>query len=58
MYYLCSENKDTDQLHSTAAPKKVFAYAKSRFAHDTAHFIMYRYDIQNCLIAYKSSVLR
>ena len=32
MYYLCSENKGTDQLRIF-----VFAYAKFRFSHDEAH---------------------
>ena len=32
--FLCSENKGADQLICTF----VFAYAKSRFSHDLAHF--------------------
>ena len=33
LYYLCSKNKDADQLTSAF----VFAYAKSRFSHHMAH---------------------
>ena len=39
LYYRCSENKGTDQLHGyhEADLIFVFAYAKSRFSHDAAH---------------------
>ena len=39
MYYLCIENKGADQLHGYRAVdlRFVFAHAKSRFSHDTAH---------------------
>ena len=38
LYYLCSENKGTDQLcgYREADRVFVFAYAKSRFSHDEA----------------------
>ena len=45
LYYLCSKNKDTDQLlvyHQADVTAQlicafVFAYAKSRFSHNKAH---------------------
>ena len=41
LYYLCSENKGADQLrgYREADLRFVFAYAKSRFSHDAAHFM-------------------
>ena len=41
LYYLCSENKDADQLCSYCAVdlRLIFAYAKSRFSHDAAQFM-------------------
>ena len=38
--YLCSENKDADQLgcHCTADLHLFFAYAKSQFSHDAANY--------------------
>ena len=41
IYYLCSENKGADQLRGyREADLRLFffAYAKSRFSHDKAHF--------------------
>ena len=44
MYYLCSENKGTDQLRSYCEVTAklicafVFAQAKTQFSHDAAHF--------------------
>ena len=46
MYYLCSENKDTDHLLGKISCMVsaqlicafVFAYAKSMFSHDVAQF--------------------
>ena len=40
--YLCSKNKDADQLHINLQLicAIVFAYAKSRFSHDAAHVRM------------------
>ena len=49
MFYLCSENKGAHQLRgnliSFAVTAKlicvfVFAYSKSRFSHDAAHFVL------------------
>ena len=37
MFYTCSENKGADQLRG-ADLRLVFAYAKSWFSHDKAHF--------------------
>ena len=37
MFFLCSENKGADQLICVF----VFAYAKSRFSHDAAHFMLF-----------------
>ena len=38
LYCLCNENKDADQMcHYRTADLRVFAYATSRFSHDTAH---------------------
>ena len=46
MYYLCSENKGTDQLRVTVKLicVFVFAYAKSLFSHDKAHMKLIRLD--------------
>ena len=40
LYNLYSENKEAEQLHSYGAIDLClfFAYAKSRFSHDAAHF--------------------
>ena len=42
LYYLCSENKGADQLHSNAQLicGFVFAYAKIGFPHDAAHLCL------------------
>ena len=45
LFYLCSENKGADQLHSYC-----FAYAKSRFSHDASQIIETN-DILKALIA-------
>ena len=47
MYYLCSENKDADQLrgYREADMRLVFAYAKSRFSHDTANLVLSVYKM-------------
>ena len=40
LYYLCSENKDADQLHGYSAADLhlfFFVYAKVRFSNDAAH---------------------
>ena len=37
LYYPCSENKGADQVTAQLICIFVFAYAKSRFSHDTAH---------------------
>ena len=37
LYYLCSENKDTDQL--LGYPAFAFVYSKSKFSHDTSQFV-------------------
>ena len=45
LYNLSSENKGADQLRSVTAQlicAFVFAYAKSRFSHDAAHFMILR----------------
>ena len=41
LYYLCSKNKGADQLcgYCEADLRLCFAYAKSQFSHDEAHFI-------------------
>ena len=42
LYYLCCENKGADQLRSSSAQlicAFIFAYAKSRFSHDSAHIV-------------------
>ena len=39
-YYLCSENKDTDQLRSYSCVF-VFAYAKSWFSHNEAQLLFF-----------------
>ena len=38
LYYLCSENKDADQLHDYRADdlRLCFPYVKSRFSHNAA----------------------
>ena len=43
LYYQCSENKDTDQLRGYREADlrlcfRLFAYAKSRFSLNEAHF--------------------
>ena len=44
LYYPCSENKGTDQLHSymycEADLPLVFPYAKCWFSHDEAHLLL------------------
>ena len=37
LYYLCSENKDADQL---CGYRIVFVYAKIWFSHDAAHLVI------------------
>ena len=37
LYYPCSGNKGADQLRGY---RDVFAYAKSRFSHNEAHFMV------------------
>ena len=39
MYYLCSENKDADQVTTQLICTFVFACIKSRFSHDEAHMV-------------------
>ena len=43
LYYLCRENKGTDQLRATVKLICVFVlvYAKSRFSHDAAQIIIH-----------------
>ena len=52
LYYLCSENKGTDQLrgYHKADLHLVFAYAKIRFSHNEAQIMMY-------LIAFKFIIM-
>ena len=55
LYYLCGENKGTDQLRGYHTLQLinafVFAYAKSRFCHDAAHLagLIYRYFYINTI---------
>ena len=41
LHYLCSKNKDADQLHGIVKLKCVFVFVstKSRFSHDAAHIM-------------------
>ena len=40
LYYLCSENKDADQLRGYDL-RLCFCIAKSRFSHDVAQIVKY-----------------
>ena len=56
LYYLCSENKGTDQLAVTAKLICffVFAHAKSLFSHDKAHLIT---DCSNAVLLLQFSMM-
>ena len=52
LYYLCKENKGTDQLRDYAKLicVFVFAYAECWFYHDVAHLIQWLSKQQHCQI--------